>query len=231
MAKKKTKKESTHEVFEVEKNGKVKEVQKDSTVDVPVDKPGQKKHNSKILNIVIIVCISILLAVLGLYYYAKSIETQSYLGLDFKAISEGDLIFYQTAIPYNYNGKWVPYNFYLRTSPKKIAKVPMDTSDFNLMKFAVLAVDENLKCNDGDDVIAIAQLVRVNKVIGVQVIKDKTASCDPEGRYSYYNVIESNETGIDKVGKNCYDIKVSNCEILPATERLVVQILSEYQNE
>lgn len=233
MAKKKVgkKKEKTHEIFEVEKKGKEKIVETDSITETPIEKPGQKKHQAKLLAIILIVCVGIIALIIGGYYYLDSLRYTDYEGIPFTTISEGDLIFYKTSIPVPYQGKMVPYFFYIRTHPNKLKKIEMDNSDFNLMKYTVLSIPSEMKCNDGDEIIAIANLKKMHDVFGINIMKDETASCDDAGRYSYYNIIESDETKIEKIGVNCYNIHVSNCEILPATEKIMAEMLLDYSKE
>lgn len=233
MAKKKIpkKKEKVREIFEVEKDGKEKIIETDSTSETLVEKPGQKKHQAKLLGIILLVLVGIIGLVIGGYYYFDSLRYSEYEGIQFTTISEGDLIFYKTSIPVQYQGNLVPYFFYIRTHPSKLKKIDFDNSDFNLMKFAVLNMPSDIKCNDGDEIIAIANLKKMHEVFGINIMKDDTASCDDAGRYSYYNVMESDETKIEKIGTNCYNIHVSDCEILPATEKLMVEMLIDYSKE
>jgi hypothetical protein len=81
---------------------------------------------------------------------------------------------------------------------------------------------------DGDGVIGIANVLNLYKIIGTQVIKDENASCDDLlGRYMFLNIKEGNETKINDYGLKgaCYNIEVKGCDILPATERFMLETL------
>lgn len=225
----KTIKEKSTEIFEVKKDNKEKVVQEEITEDVPVAKKGQLDHQNKILKIILFSSILIIAIVFGAYYYIDSLKSQDYKGVEYKTTVHGDLIFYQTSIPVLYQGKMVPYNFYLRTKINKLTKIPFDDENYKLMKFAVLNFTDTFDCNDGDEIIAVANLRNVHDVLGIQIMYDSEASCDPDGRYSYYNLMESDETKIEKIGEQCYNIHVANCEILPATEKVIAEMLYEYQ--
>jgi len=59
---------------------------------------------------------------------------------------------------------------------------------------------------------------------------NETAGCDQYGRYTYFELIEGNETKIEKFGPYCYKLQFSDCEILPVTERILIEAISEYNN-
>ena len=223
--------EKTNEIFEIESAGKEKLINKKFNEEVDVENPGQSKHQSSVLKILLIVLGVVILLILGIFYYIDTLRYSNYKGVEFKTIASGDLIFYQTSVPVQYQGKIVPYNVYLRTKINKLKNIPFDDEGYGLMKFAVLNVSDTFDCNDGDEVIAIANLKNVHDALGIQLMKDENATCDPEGRYSYYNVIASNDTMIEKIGDKCYNIHVSDCEILPATERLIIEMLYDYNTK
>lgn len=212
------------EVFEVKKDGKEKVVTKEASVKTPIEKPGQKKQEQKLFRIILFSCLAIILIVIGLYYYTDSLRYTDYDGVEFTTVAEGDLIFYRTQVPVSYQGKIVPYNFYLRTKPSELSKIPFDREGFELMKFAVLNFTDEFDCNDGDEVIAVANLKKIHDILGIQMMTDPNAKCDDEGRYVYYNLMKSDKTEIEKIGKNCYNVKISDCEILPATEKIMAEM-------
>jgi hypothetical protein len=132
---------------------------------------------------------------------------------------------YRTSLPVTVKGTKADYNFWLRGNPDKTNKIPFNGS-LEMMKNVVLNQTENFNCN-GDGIIGVANLLKLYSVLGANVISDSNATCDAEGRYVFINIKHGNETRIDQIGKACYEIQVNNCEILPATERFMIENLIE----
>ena len=63
------------------------------------------------------------------------------------------------------------------------------------------------------------------------MVKDENATCDISGRYSYFTLKPGNETKIKQEFPFCYDIVVNNCEVLEATEKIMLEILVKRNNE
>lgn len=219
----KKKKEKVTEIFEVEKKGKTKEVKKTGTEEIPVENKGQEQSENKILKNILVIVGIIFLLIVGFYFWSNSHQTLDYNGVKFSAIKTGSMIFYQTQIPYVQNGTTVPYNFYLRTSPKDLEKIPFNTTGFNLMKVMDVNVSNEFSCN-GDATISLANLAQLNSAIGAQFVMDPNATCDPQGRYMFFNVVNSTKTQIVKDSNNCYTVEVSNCQILPAMEKIMAEM-------
>lgn len=191
-----------------------------------IRKKEQIKSEDKILKnffIGIGVVIVLIVLVILILNYTKNFE---YEGVKFRIVREGELILYKTSIPVIYQGKEIPYNFYLRNDPRNLGEnIPFD-EEINLAQILVLNSTEDFNC-DGDGIIAIANLVNLYKISGIEVIKDENATCDAEGRYAFIHLQEGNETSIEKFGPSCYNININNCEILKATERLMLESLIE----
>ncbi|HPD82148.1 MAG TPA: hypothetical protein PK357_03555 [Candidatus Pacearchaeota archaeon] len=147
-----------------------------------------------------------------------------YKGVKFDMVKEGKLIFYHTSFPVIYNGSVNSYNIYLRNDPRDLEKKVPAKGTLTSLDDTVINITEEFDCN-GDQVIAIANLVNLYNAIGVTLMRDETASCDPLGRYRYLTVQSGNSTNIEMVGPNCYNININNCEILEGTERFIVGML------
>ena len=137
-------------------------------------------------------------------------------------VKEGNLIFYRTELPTMYLGKLTGYSFYLRNDAKKL-EVPFN-GELDLKSNAVLNMEQEFNC-EGKGVIAIANLIKLYQFIGINVISDENASCDPEARYTYIYILEGNETRIEQTGQSCYNVYINNCEILEGTEKLMIETL------
>ncbi len=64
--------------------------------------------------------------------------------------------------------------------------------------------------------------------MGLTVGKNESIGCDSKGRYMYFELVEGNKTQIEKVGPYCYKLEFTNCEILPVTERILIEAIAEY---
>ncbi|MBT4376440.1 hypothetical protein HOD29_03630 [archaeon] len=232
----KTKKEKVTEIFEVEKKGKEKVIQKTGTTETPISTPQQNKNQERILKNILIISGAIILLIIIGYFYAQSQINFNYKGISFEAvqIGEGDdsIIFYETrTLLDSIDGD--PFGFRLRTKPSNLKKIPFDDLEsFQLMKYNAYSYGEGtFNCN-GDGVIAMPNFQRLFQKMGMGLIHDQEATCDPGGRYNYFNLEYGNETEIKMVGKNCYDVVIKgnddSCEILPATEKLMVELFVKY---
>ncbi|MFH1358733.1 MAG: hypothetical protein ABIH37_02510 [archaeon] len=185
-------------------------------------KPDSK---AKILKITLLLCFAILILILVAYFYINSLREYTYKGVDFTTIQEGKLILYQTAVPVFNQGNMVPYNFYFRTNPRELVKMKFDNSDFELMQNTVLNFQGSFDC-EGYGIIAVANLAQLHDVLEINVIRDENATCDE--RYLLLNLIEGEETEIQRINKNCYNIVIDECEILKGTERIMLEMFVKY---
>jgi len=241
MAKKNTKKKSDvkkknsgkkeKEIFEVEnkKTGKEREVvKKVGSREEHADKKELKKQEKQ-LKVFLWILGFVILAIFVVYFGLKMIRVNYYEDVKFETIQEGDLIFYNTMIPlYDKSGdKIADYNFYLRTNPNKLEKIPFE-GDMILLKGYTMNITEEFNCN-GDGSITYANLMGQNEVIGIAYIKDDKAGCSSESKYNYFEIKSGNETKIVQrqnefgEGISCYDVYVNNCEIIPATEKIMAE--------
>lgn len=232
MAKKKTQKdaEKITEVFDIEKpDGKVeKEVVKKANVKKKhAGKKQLKKQEKQLRNFLIIIGFLVLFVV-AIFLWMKMIRIVYYDDVKFDVVREGELILYNTRIPVYENGKHTgDHEFYLRTNPNDLEKIPFE-GELILLKGYTLNLTQEFNCN-GYGTIAFVNLIRQYDVIGSMLINDENAGCDESGKYMYYEVKEGNETKIvQRENSSCYDIYVNNCEILPATEKVMAEIFVKY---
>ena len=69
----------------------------------------------------------------------------------------------------------------------------------------------------------MANLVKLYEILGTKVIKDENATCDPDARYLFVQIQESEQTSVEQFGTACYNINVNGCEILQSTEKFMVE--------
>jgi len=185
----------------------------------------QAKQQNKILRNIFLVFLSITL-IIGSYFLSSYYITNfEYNGLEFKIIKEGDIIFYHTFLNLERDDAPVKYNFYLRNDPRKLEKITFE-EDLLLLTNMVLNVTDEFNCN-GDGVIAIANLANLYSAVGINIIRDENATCDEQGRYKYLNIQPGEETKIEHDGSGCYQMYISDCEILKGTERFMLDSLVE----
>jgi len=191
-----------------------------------------KKENSQMKTFFIIIGGMIALILIG-YLMINSLNNFDYEGVKFKIVKEGSLIFYNTAFPYKngITGKFIgDYNFYIRNDPRKLDKEVAFEGELDLMKTIVLNSEQAFNC-EGDGVIAIENMRKMLELMGGEVIRDENATCDEYKRYTYILLKEGNETKIEQVGSSCYDIEIANCEILKATERLMIETFVRFNQQ
>jgi hypothetical protein len=189
-----------------------------------------KRQDKQLRNILIIVGILFSVFLLS-YLFIISVRHFEYRGIKFDVVKEKDLIFYNTAIPL-YSGTPITgnfignYNFYLRKDPRKIGEEIPFKGELYLFENIVINSTEEFSC-DGDEVIAVANLANLLNRMGAKVIRDDDATCDWQGKYNFIRLLPGNTTNIRMVGPGCYDLSISNCEILEVTERFMIEIFSK----
>lgn len=199
------------------------------------DKKTKKDPNEKILKNILFTISILILFVLGYYLYAQSQITLNYKDIEFKAASYGKgLIFYetQTLLP-SRDGSKEDFGFRIRTKPTTLKKISFDSSKLNLMYVNGMKFEGgNFSC-EGFTAIAIPNLERLFQKIGTTFVVDQNENCDPDGRYNFFIVKYGDKTQINNLGQNCYEVIVKGddeyCEILPATEKIMVEVFSKYK--
>jgi hypothetical protein len=232
MEKEKKDEEKVSEIFKVEKKDK-KKLKKSPEKIIKVSGTEEKKHSTKnqikeqnklLRNIFIVFGIFIFgLVIWSIFSYNDA--HFKYDGVEFDLVQE--IAPYRTSIPVIYDGKKVPYNFYLRNDPRKL-NIDFN-GDLNLnipMKKMVINTSGEINC-DGDGIIGIANMVNLYNVVGISSIRDVNATCDSQGRYMLVQIKEGDKSEIKQTGPACYELIVNNCEILKVTEKFMVETFSE----
>ncbi len=185
-----------------------------------------KDYNKTLRNILIGIGL-FFLAMALVYFIYYEINNFEYRGVEFTVEKFCDtkpcLTTYRTSVPVFFQGNLMPYNFYLRNDPRDLDSILFEGEGrIRFSEDAVFNFTKDFDC-DGDDMIGIANLVKLYEIMGTKVIKDENAGCDPEGQYIFVNFEEGNETKIEQFGTRCYKIIVKDCEILQATEKFMVE--------
>lgn len=219
----KTKKRKFYEIFKIKKKGKEKtvKVQGSETIKNPSEK--QIKNENKILRNFFFGVLFIIIMIISTMVVFNFINNFEYRGVEFQKVNE--VAPYKTSFPVMYNGEIVPYNIYLRNDPRELDKIKFNGS-MNLIENIVFSSTSDFNCN-GDGIIAVANMANFYRLLGVNIFKNESLSCDSEDKYTFIRIQEGNETNIEQFGWSCYNININNCEILEGTERFLIESFVE----
>lgn len=194
-------------------------------------------NQSKILKNILLILGIIIVLIIASYIYIQTLKTSSYKDIEFRTANlgtnENPLIMYETLTLADSNdGTNVPFGFRIRTKPSSLKRMEFEgLKNFELMKINGYRYEEEFNC-DGDATIAMENLKRLFVKTGMDFFRDNASTCDPEGRYNYFTLKYGEETMIKEVGNKCYDIIIKqegeSCEILPATEKLMLEVYNKY---
>ena len=192
----------------------------------------QPKEESKQLKKIFLVLGFLVLIFVGVFIFMNSSKNFTYDGVDFEVVKAGELILYKTSLPVDSDHKItggaisVNYNFFLRTDPRKLKNIPLILDDdLNQLTITRINFTESFNCG-GMGNVGIVNLGKLLSVLEVEVTKDETTVCDPEGKYTFLRLQSGNETNIEQFGPSCYNLNINNCEILEVTERYMLEIFS-----
>jgi hypothetical protein len=225
---KKEEKEKISEIFEIEKDGERKEIIKTAVETEKAPSAEQLKKEKKTFMTLMFVMLGLVLlffSVLALMYYSKNF---TYNGVSFYVDKEDmkGTTLYKTSLPVVIeNGTKGTYNFYLRKDPRSLRDIQFD-GNLTIKKNVVINMTNDFNCA-GNGVIALANLVNLYNIMGASVIKDDNATCDSQGRYMFIRITNGNQTKIEQFGPSCYNIYISNCEILEGTEKFMIETFSQ----
>jgi hypothetical protein len=220
------------EVFQVEKGEEKRDIVQSlrQEREEPVSKAQIKKENRTLKKIIILMigCVIFFATVYLIAYFSKNIE---YHGVRFeidKDTLRGKTL-YRTTVPVIYNDSKAMYNFYLRTDPRKTETVVSVYGDIDFRQNMVLDVTtEELFC-DGDWNIAIGNLLKLD-IFGINITaRNESQIYKPEKDFMFMTINKENKTEIKQIDAVHYEMNVANCEILPATERLMMEAFVKYK--
>lgn len=189
-----------------------------------------KSEEDKVLRFVLLFIGVFFLVLIVSFFVIRQQNNPDYKGLTFNVIQEGEITFYQTSFPVLYQGEVAEYNIYLRNNPKELARKVTFEGEIDSIKDTVINITKEFDC-DGDQVIAIANLVNLYNALGKDIMADNNASCDELGRYMYIVVQPGEETSIEQYGPSCYNINIKDCEILEGTERFIAEMLVKIHSD
>jgi hypothetical protein len=140
----------------------------------------------------------------------------------------GNLVVYRTTFAVISGGKQLDYNVYLRNDPRELEKDIPFIGDLELKNDLVVNVTGDINC-EGYGVISLANLVNL-RAIGINVIRNESLGCDSQGRYLFLHISPGNVSEVKQTGTACYELSVSNCEVLKVTERFMTESFIKAKN-
>lgn len=197
--------------------------------DIRIRKEQQANEHNRIIKVMLVLIGAVALFVVAFLVVSSLMSSFTYQGVKFKIVKFCDsgppcLVTYQTSLPVQYQGKIVPYNFYLRNDPRKLNVSFNGTIYFKnnmLVKF-----EDGFVCQ-GKGAIAAANLAQLYNLIGVNVTSDDNATCSPYNQYMFLDVKPGNMTAIEQTAPECYTITIKDCEILNGLEKFMIQTFVE----
>jgi len=184
-----------------------------------------KKQKKTLISFFIIIGIMVL-AFLATWYFINASKHFTYKGVDFyldENAGKGITLFKATMVGRVTETK---YNFYFRNEPVKLEQIPINGTLTFRRNMVFDSSVNNFNC-DGNGILAISQFANGMKSFGFNLIRqNESVQYIPAGDYMFFHFISGNSTEIKQVGfNNYYEIVINNCEILPAMERIMLELL------
>lgn len=228
---------------------KKKEVKNKEQENKPSKKETKKKQNKQIMWAIILM-IGMILIIIGVPFIVKNyVNKFEYINLEWQKTRLGDLKYYSTRIPIaDKQGNIIAsYSMNFKNDPRKLDNVNVNLSakdiGFIRGKPVYIALAPEMKACGANNSIAISDLSGfLRHIAGLEleaawtdsnVAKKNNLSyvtCKNTLKNTVIYINSGNETRINRVGDNCYEIIYNNCEILPATEKFMLIIMENYMN-
>ena len=203
----------------------VKRKNKEEKID-EVEKKISRKHQAeaenRILRNIFIGIIIVVVAIVAIVFFLKSIGSFQYEGVDFQVVKFCDagpcLVTYNTKLPITYEGKDAEYNFYLRNDPRKLAKDVPFLGNVSLAQNIVINSTSDFNCQ-GDVGIAMGNLGNLFSISGINAIRDENIPLP------YIVVITASVSQADK--ETCFQLGVRDFLLKPFNMGVLKNILEQ----
>lgn len=212
----------------------------------------EKLHESQLKWAVILMVGIILVLIVVPFVKINYFDKFDYHGLTFQKTKLGEIEFYSTKFPVvGTTGQVIgEYAVNLRSDPREIESIPVkatfDNIDFRFGKDkngkivydpTYISLDPEMPICE-DSTLAILTLSGFLKDSGLDVRSaSMNKSYAEENNMTYKRCSEDstvimitpgNENKITEIGEVCYEIRFKDCDILPVSERFVLQLLEQY---
>ncbi|MCL5730403.1 MAG: hypothetical protein M1165_02450 [Candidatus Pacearchaeota archaeon] len=190
-------------------------------------KPGKTQvfRENKILFNVLLVMGVIVVFFIAFLIISNDSSSFTLNGVKYTLIKQGSLFFYNTKIPVTLNGSPANYNFYLQNDPRKLMSEIPFSGNLKVGQDTIININNDLACN-GDGSVGALNLATLYRVIGSNVTASSNETCMNQTNSVFIDIQPANDTSISQTSPYCYKIDVSNCQILAASERYMVETFS-----
>lgn len=191
----------------------------------------------------------ILIVVLFFVIKSNFIDRFDYKGLEFQKTQLGEIRFYSARFPIvSGTGKVIgDYAVNLRNDPRKLDYITINTTTGKI-EFAVdrnkygdvyISLNPFMEiCEDsGIAVLTLSTFLRDSGLNVKSAVTDKAYAkannltqrwCTNSGFDTVIIVTNGNETSINEIAPNCYEMSFKECEVLQVSERFILIILEDY---
>ena len=218
-----------------------------------IDKDLDIIQNQQIKWAVFLMASIVLIIVLVPYIKINFIDKFEYKGLVFQKTKLGEITFYSSKFPIvqGITGRVLgEYAVNLRNDPRKLEYIPVNTTNRKI-NFATdvggygpvyISLNPFMKtCEDtGIALLTLSGFLRdsglkVNSAVtDIAYAKANNLTqrwCHNDRFDTVIIYTDGNETSINEINENCYEVKFNNCEVMQATEKLMLTILEEYTSQ
>lgn len=218
-----------------------------------IEKEIHKKQNNMLKWVFFLMIGIIVLVILVPYVKMNYFDRFEYGGLEFQKTQLGELVFYSAKFPVvGLTGNVIGnYAVNLRNDPRDLEYINVNVSE-DKIKFAIddkefgdvyISLYPFMEtCEDtGIAMVTLAGYLRDSGLEVKSAVTDKAYARNNNQTQKWCSPFETvivisdrgvftdgNETAITEIGKNCYEIKFKDCEVMQATERFMLIILEEY---
>lgn len=205
------------EIEKIEEERRIKEAKEEEQI---------RKQKRTLTTFFIIIGLMVF-AFLATWYFLNASKHFVYKGVDFYLDEEakGMTLFKAVMVGQVTAAK---YNFYFRTEPAKLAEqIPINGTLVFRRNMVFDASVNDFSC-DGNGMLAVSQFSNGMTPLGFNLLKQNaSAKYLPPENYMFLHFISGNSTEIRQTSgfNNYYEIVISNCEILPAMERIMLEAI------
>jgi hypothetical protein len=232
--KKNVKKKEVCEKFKVKKGKNEAIVESCGVEEEEIVNEGQIERQNDLFKKILLVMGGFIIFFLVIYFLNSSIKNFNVKGVEFDIDTKEmqGVTLYHTSLPIIYNGERTKYNFWLRTDPRKLDNLVPFGGKIIFRKNAVFDVTtENLFC-EGDWTIGLTNMFNLYKLFDLNILtKKENETYTPKEDYMFITISEGNKTEILQKDDYNYEIKINNCEVLPAFEKMMLEVFVRYNNK
>ncbi|MGV8151661.1 MAG: hypothetical protein ACP5OG_01140 [Candidatus Nanoarchaeia archaeon] len=209
------------------------------------NKKEQISSGNKQTTAIIIIVAIIGFAIAGFIFYKDNYITNfNYNGLQFTKNIVGKVVIYSTQAPiYGTKGNIIGnYQLNLRNDPRKLRSIESEIGDleFNKNKIIYVTFDPAMKSCE-DNILAAADLTSFLKDFTGATIKgaltDKEEAnkskleyitCENAPKNTVILVKSAEESYVNRISANCFEIAYKECEIKKACEKFTISMIERY---